>query len=121
MIAAARGQVYLNVFDRAKNSLRFTQKIGLGAVVHQLVLLDTDARGTIYLGAWVGRDGDPDAILVSCFASADARLLGRTLLPVNEAPEESFRDFAVDADGTIVYALRSEQGVDYLRVTCPGT
>ena len=120
-IAAPRGQIYLNVFERAKQSLLFTRKIGLGAPVHQLVLLDTDARGTVYVGAWIVRAGEGDAVLVSCFASSDGRDLGQALLRVNEAPEESFRDFAVDADGTIVYALRGEHGVDYLRATCPLT
>ncbi|WP_394824383.1 hypothetical protein [Pendulispora albinea] len=121
VLSARAGVVYVNVFDRAKNGLRFTQKVALGPELKALLLLDSDARGTIYVGAWMTVAGEqpPDSIRVFCISSADGRTLGQTSLPTNDTPEESFRDLAVGADGSIVYAWRSEQGVQYLRATCP--
>jgi hypothetical protein len=121
VVSTKQGTVYLNVFDRAKNTLRFTLKLAFGSVIHQLMFLDSDTRGTIYIGAWIVKPGDKngDTVQVLCLSATDGHRLGQTFLPVNQEPEESFRDFAVEPDGTIVYALRNADGVDYLRATCP--
>ncbi|CAN5888527.1 hypothetical protein BH11MYX4_BH11MYX4_38670 [soil metagenome] len=57
--------------------------------------------------------------MVACLDPSDGHVLGRVSLPLSHTPEESLRDFTVGDDGTIVYAVRGEDGVEYQNATCP--
>ncbi|HSQ65730.1 MAG TPA: hypothetical protein VLM85_21060 [Polyangiaceae bacterium] len=116
LAAPAEGKVTVNAIERARNELRFARLVQFARPASMIVLLDTDAHGTIYLGVDAG---EPEAASVVCMDPGDGHVLGRVQLPVSDAPEEAFRDFAVDDDGTIVYALRTEQGVSYSTARCP--
>jgi sugar lactone lactonase YvrE len=109
-------RVVLNAFDRKKEALRFTRAVDFPRPTHTIVLLDTDARGTIYLG--VG-SGEPEMANIACLDPNDGRVIGRIAVPTSHVPEEAFRDFSVGADGTIVYAVRSDDGVEYRTARCP--
>lgn len=110
------GRAWLNAFDRKKGALRFARAIQFPRPGHSIVLLDTDAKGTIYLGAWAG---DGHEVTITCLDPGDGHPLGRVVTPISATPEESLRDFAVGADGTIVYALRSDDGVELHTARCP--
>lgn len=112
----AGGAVALNAIDRASGTVRFARAIPFPRPLRALVLLDSDARGTIYLGASAGPEHTAQIV---CLASADGAVVGRVVVPVSEGPEETMRDFAVSDDGTIVWALRSEHGVEYRVARCP--
>jgi hypothetical protein len=115
--SAERGRLYLNVFDRAKNALRFTRKLDVAPRVNAIALLDSDARGTIYLGVVRG-SGDGE-IHVGCHDPIDGHELGAITLPVSTMPEETFKDLVVMPDGRIIAAVRSDQGVEYRIARCP--
>jgi hypothetical protein len=116
LAAAAEGKVTVNAIDRAKNELRFARLVQVARPASVIVLLDTDAHGTVYLGVDAG---EPETANVVCMDPNDGHVIGRVNLPLSAGPEETFRDFAVDDDGNIVYALRTDQGVTYASARCP--
>jgi hypothetical protein len=115
-LSAPEARVSLNAFDRRLGSLRFTRAITFPRPARQIALLDSDLRGTIYLGV-VG--GNPQMVHVACLDPTDGHAIGRVVLQTSAVPEESFRDFSVADDGTLVMALRSEDGVEYQSAHCP--
>jgi len=110
------GRAYVNAMDRKSGSLRFARAVQFPRPAQAIVLLDSDARGAIYLGV---ASGEPAQASVACLDRTDGHVLGRITLPLSQTPEESFRDMTVADDGTIVYALRTDDGVEYLRARCP--
>ncbi len=110
------GRAYLNAFDRKAQALRFARAIPFPRPSHAIVLLDSDAKGTIYLGVAAG---DPGDAYVACLDPGDGHVLGRVTLPLSHTPEEAFRDFTVGDDGTIAFAVRTEDDVQYRTATCP--
>ena len=111
-----QGRAYLNAFDRKAQALRFARTILFPRPSQAIVLLDSDAKGTIYLGVAAGDPGDAH---VACLDPGDGHVLGRVVLPLSHTPEEAFRDFTVGDDGTIAFAVRTEDGVQYRTATCP--
>ncbi|MBX3189530.1 MAG: hypothetical protein KF819_21070 [Labilithrix sp.] len=114
--SAREGRAYLNAVDRKTDALRFARAIQFPHPSRSIVLLDTDAKGTIYLGVVAGSPGDAH---VACLDPGDGHVIGRVVLPVSHTPEESFRDITVANDGTIVFALRTEDSVEYRAARCP--
>ena len=112
----AQGRAYLNAVDRKTTALRFARTMLFSAPAQGIVLLDSDAKGTLYLGVAAGDPGDAH---VACLDPGDGHVLGRVVLPLSHTPEESFRDFTVGDDGTIAYAVRTEDGVQYRTARCP--
>ena len=110
------GRAYLNAFDRKAQSLRFARTILFPQPSQAIVLLDSDAKGKIYLGVAAG---DPGDAYVACLDPGDGHVLGRVVLPLSHTPEEAFRDFTVGDDGTIAFAVRTDDGVQYRTATCP--
>lgn len=110
------GKAFVNATDRKTGSLRFARTIQFPRPARSIALLDTDARGTIYLGVAYE---SPPSTTVACMAPSDGHVIGRVTLPASSVPEESFRDLAVGDDGTIVYAVRNDDGVEYRSATCP--
>lgn len=116
LASKAQGRAYLNVVDRKTTSLKFARTILFQRPAQAIVLLDSDAKGTIYLGVASGEPGDAH---IACLDPGDGHVLGRIALPMSHTPEESFRDYTVGSDGTIAFAVRTEQDVRYLTATCP--
>lgn len=116
--SASGGIAFLNALDRKTSALRFARSIPFPRPAHAIVLLDSDARGGIYLGVAAG-PASHQAAHIACLDATDGHVTGRVMLPLSDVPEESFRDFAVADDGTILFALRSEQGVEYRTARCP--
>ncbi|MGC4121466.1 MAG: hypothetical protein QM765_44200 [Myxococcales bacterium] len=121
LIDAAAGREFVNSVDRATMERRFTRELRLGMPVLAIVLLDTDASGTIYLGSLVAGDpatGGGAFVRVACLSGADGVPIGSVDLPANSGPEETFRELVVLDEGGVVYAQRSESGVAYVRYDC---
>lgn len=114
--AMAQGRVVLNAIDRKTSTLRFARAIPFARPLRAIVLLDSDLRGTIYVGASAGA---PNEAQIVCTNSSDGAVIGRLTVPTSAVPEESFRDFSVADDGTIFYAVRTDQGVTYSSARCP--
>ena len=116
VLAAAEARVNLNAFDRKLGSLRFARAIQYPRPVRQVVLLDTDMRGTIYVGVL---GGSPQMVHIACLDPSHGRAIGRLSVPTSATPEESFRDFTIGDDGTILLALRTDEGIEYRSAHCP--
>ena len=116
LASKAQGRAYLNAVDRKTTSLEFARTILFPRPAQAIVLLDSDAKGTIYLGV---ASGDPGDAHIACLDSGDGHVLGRVVLPLSHTPEEAFRDFTVGDDGTIAFAVRTDEGVQYRTATCP--
>jgi hypothetical protein len=113
--STAGGQVSLNAFDRKKDTIRFARLYQFPRPARGIVLLDTDAKGTIYLGV-AGAAGEAQ---IACVDPGDGHTTARLTVPISATPEESMRDLAVGDDGTIVIALRTDDGVEYRATRCP--
>ena len=114
--SASAGRLFVNAFDRKKDALRFARTVEVPRPARGIVLLDTDARGVVYLGVAAGPQGQASLV---CLDPGDGHVLGRSSFALSATPEEAFRDAAVSNDGTVVYALRTESGVEYRSTTCP--
>lgn len=114
--SAEQGRAYVNAFDRKADSLRFARAVQFPPPAYAIVLLDSDASGMIYLG--VAGGGEPGEAHVACLDPGDGHVVARVALPLSHTPEESFRDFSVGADGTIVFAVRTEDDVEYRTARC---
>ncbi len=115
-LAAPEGKLMINAIDRATAALRFARVIQMTKPSLAIVLLDSDDRGVVYAGVAAG---SPESATVVCLDPIDGHVLGRVEVPLSSEADESFRDLAVDGDGTIVYALRTPDGVGYGTATCP--
>lgn len=113
---AAAGLTAVNAFDRKAGALRFARQVSFARPAHSIALLDTDAKGIIYLGVWAGPGSQ---VHVACMDPTDGHVLGRVIVPLSETPEEAFRDFAVRPDGTIVSSYRTDDGVELRTARCP--
>lgn len=116
LASAREGKAFLNALDRRTGTLRFSRVIAFPRPARTIALLDTDARGGIYLGVIGGPDGLAHVV---CADPGDGHVTGRLALETSDTPEESFRDYVVGDDGTIVYAVRDESGVEYRTARCP--
>jgi outer membrane protein assembly factor BamB len=116
LASKAQGHAYLNAVDRKTGALKFARSILFPRPAQAIILLDSDAKGTLYLGV---ASGDPGDAYVACLAPGDGHVLGRIVLPLSHTAEESFRDFTVGDDGTIAFAVRTDDDVQYRTATCP--
>jgi hypothetical protein len=110
------GQLMINAIDRATGTSRYARVIQMPSPSHVIVLLDSDDQGVVYAGVAAGQ---PETANIACLDPGDGHVIGRVVVPMSSMPEESFRDFVVEGDGTIVYALRTEEGVSYDTARCP--
>jgi hypothetical protein len=113
-LVAREGRLNVSAFDRRLGTLRFARTIPFQRPTREVALVDTDDRGTIYVGVT-----SEALVAVACLDNTDGHVLGRVVLPSSVAPEESFRDFSVAGDGTILAAVRSEEGIAYRTARCP--
>jgi hypothetical protein len=105
----------VNAIDRASGTSRFARLVQMPRPATFIVLLDSDDRGVVYAGV-----ADPsDQATIVCLDPHDGHVLGRVSMPMSTDPEETFRDFSVDGDGTIFHAVREATGVTYTTATCP--
>jgi hypothetical protein len=118
-----RTSVYVNATTRSPEAHRFTRSIQLGWEAIGIVGLDTDRAGIIYLAVVGSTNGEESGATVSLFCLEPDKgvPIGATSLPANTMPEETFRDLAVLDGGGALYVLRTESGVEVMRVDCrPG-
>ena len=118
IIDPPEGRVYVASIDRATGENRFTRELRLQAFVRSIVLLDTDKTGTIYFATEVEQGEGQEMVLLNCLEPLQGVVVGSAVLPVNTLPEETFRDFVVLDEGGVIYSLRTEQGVSYLKYDC---
>lgn len=118
IVSAELGRAYVAVNDRPSEEHRFTRELAMGSPIQSLVLLETDMDGTIYFGAELVANEPETEVLIVCLDPGTGEVEGAVTVPANDMPEESFRDFVVEPSGGVVYALRTEAGVEYRRADC---
>lgn len=127
------GRLYINAVARPTRDHMYTRELRVPMETRALVMLDSDARGVIYLGALGaarsaagtapiaqsdgGSEGN-ERILLMCLDGATGRPLGQTTLPPNTSADETYRDFTVPDEGGVIYQVRNDQGVEYRRYDC---
>ena len=112
----AGGAIVLNAIDRQSGTSKFARAIPFPRPLRGILLLDSDPRGTIYVAASAGA---PNNAQVVCLEPQAGAVIGRSSVPTSDGAEETMRDFAVGDDGTVVYALRDNDGVAYRTMRCP--
>ena len=119
------GRLMVQAVDRRTGRAAWQREIELSAPILRIVLLDSDRRGRIYVGADVGREssGPPFVIedemvsVVRLESSGDPR--GAITLPPLVASDESIRPITVDDDGTLYAMYPSDSGLDVMRFVFP--
>ncbi|MEN9799022.1 MAG: hypothetical protein RL653_2718 [Pseudomonadota bacterium] len=115
----AAGRLYVTSIQREPLQQRFTRELRVPPTVLRLLFLDSDAAGVVYLALVSDAGGEGPVVTLLCLHGGDGHVLGERALPASTLPEESFRDFAVDrAAGGVLYAWRTEAGVQLLRADC---
>lgn len=116
IIDKAAGRVYVQAHDRQKQ-LAWETPLNLGRPLLQLLLLDTDTSGRVYLGAEVGQE-DPVTHAMSGLGTLVVRLDSAghlsavlELPPTTSDPAETFRPLVVGDDGTLYHLVASASGV----------
>jgi hypothetical protein len=120
----ATGLAAVTSIDRVTRQHRYTREVPLGAPIIQLMLLDTDLAGVIYLAALMeetpATQGSPSAPHLSllCLDPLDGRPIGRATLPANTDADETFRELTVLDEGGVLYLYRTEARAELLRADC---
>ncbi len=121
----ARGRVVVMGFDRATKERRFIREIAFGMPVMNVLLVDTDSAGVIYLAALGERVpgggylAEPVATVdLLCLDPVDGKPLSRTELPANTSADDTYRELAALAGGGVLYLYRTETAAELRRVDC---
>lgn len=129
IVSASEGRMYLNAVARPSREHVYTREYRVPLELRTIVMLDSDANGVVYLGvtgvtagqgAAAASDGgaESERVLLMCVDGATGRTIGQTTLPPNTSADETFREFSVPDQGGVIYAVRSEQGVEYRQYDC---
>jgi hypothetical protein len=121
IIEAGAGRIFVSAINRAVREHQFTREIRLEDAVLNLVLLDSDKLGTIYVAAVIGTPEPPPGnvqVQLVCLDPAQGAPMGGAFMPANMLADETFRDLVVLDEGGVVYAERTEEGVTYRVYNC---
>jgi hypothetical protein len=119
------GRVRVDAFDRSTGARRWSAPLAFGAFILQILMLDSDPEGRVYLAADVGREGElpPYPILDETVAvvrlDAAGAFDGRIDLPASATGDEMLRPLAVDDGGDVLALAPSEDGLAVMRYSFP--
>lgn len=115
LIEAPAGRFYVTSIDRSTGDHRFTRELTVPLLLRQILMLDTDNVGIIYVavaGAPYGAvSEEQEEGLLLCLSPDDGSTIGSTVLPPNTDPDETLRDMIVVPTGGVLYSIRSDDGV----------
>jgi hypothetical protein len=118
IVDAAAGRAVVRVF-REEGLLAWQRPVTFARPIVHLLLLDSDAAGRVYLGAFVAREASQPpyellepAIMIVRLDGADGSLAGGLLLPAHTGPEEIAEELQVADDGTVYQMTIGPQGVE---------
>jgi hypothetical protein len=116
--------VYVAATRRSPEEHIFTRQIRLPLSITNILLLDTDRTGIVYLAVLgTPADGSSSEELVElvCLEPTHGAPVGEQSLPANTMAEETFRDFAVRDEGGVIYSYRTQAGVQMIQADCRPT
>lgn len=119
-----RGKLYVQA-HHADRSLAWETPLRMPLPLLHILLLDSDTKGRIYLGAEIGAEDEASGsteMLQTIVVRLDSRgkLTGQVRLPATTAdPSESLRPLAIGDDGTIFHMVPSAAGLTITRYRIP--
>jgi len=119
--ASKSGDRAAYVAEKTERGVAPLAKVSFDLPLWQLLELDTDAKGRVFLGASLMEESSAppfevlDAREVVVVLDRHGSELGRLDLPASTGPEESFRRIRVGADGAVYHLTYDEQGATMRR------
>ena len=117
----AAGRAVVKVWDR-EGRPRWERPVTFPRPILQLLLLDSDLRGHVFVGAEVGvEDPQPPhdftdlADVVIRLSQEGGAEAGMLVLPASEIPEEVLRRLVITDDGDVLQMLLSDDGAAIVR------
>lgn len=116
LIEAPAGRFYVTSIDRASGEHRFTRELTVPLMLRQILMLDTDNAGIIYVAVagapYDAATEEQEEGLLLCLSPQDGSTMGSAVLPANTDPDETMREMIVQATGGVIYSVRSDDGVE---------
>ncbi|MBF0443103.1 MAG: hypothetical protein HQK54_14440 [Oligoflexales bacterium] len=114
--SARDGTIILKAFDRMKQ-LKWEKLLGTRSSVMQILMLESDKNGNIYVGALVGKLENPEESVIQAVRlnGENGEISGTIFLPSPKDPHERFRDLVVAEDGTLLHFESQEKGAEIRR------
>ena len=123
LVEPLAGRFFVNSIARPSREHRYTRDIAVPMSLRQILLLDTDRSGIIYVavaGTPYGASEEVEEVRLLCLAPADGTTIGFAVLPPNLDPDETLREMTVLDGGGVLYAMRSDEGVTIGLFDCRG-
>lgn len=123
IVDAGQGIVVVTAFDRATLEVRWSRTVELGASILQLLMLDSDRAGNVFLAAAIADEGPPpdfalqDAMIRVLRFNAAGEPTGSVDLPALDSGDDVQRPLTVDDDGAILLMKSGASGVEVVRYT----
>ncbi len=114
-----QGRAWVSAMKRAETKELWTRELKESAPLLSISMLDSDARGIVYIAYTIEPSPGDERLLLRCLSPKNGQVIGTTELQLSDMPEESFREFSVADDGTVYHAEMTEQGMAYRTVHCP--
>lgn len=116
---AQQGRAWVSAMKRLETRELFTRELKENVPILTISLLDSDAKGIIYVAYTTELGENEERLVLHCLSPKDGHVLGSTEVQLNDMPEETFREFSVADDGTVYHAEMTEQGMSYRAIHCP--
>lgn len=115
-----QGRVWIGGADPATQGHVFTREANLGNELEQILLLDSDLTGMIYLvvKATFDNEGAASTLVLCADGNARGQITRMFSLPYPHDPLDTFRKFDVDPQGGLLAAEYTETGVAYRMHSC---
>lgn len=118
LLDGPQGRVLVEAIDRAEGIRRFGRELRLDEPVRAILLLDSDQAGNVYVGLLLA-GAEASRVALIALDGRDGHPLGRRDVPGSSGPEETFREFSVRDDGTIVHLRHDDAGASIATWSVP--
>lgn len=112
-----QGRAWVNLADTSAVH-RWTRELKFPAELSAVAFLDSDPSGSIWVVLLAGSSPADYVNWAVCLDEGTGSVKKSLTLAVENPPWESFRDYAVQPNGALVAATRSEQGVSFATYPC---
>lgn len=115
------GRLIVNAIDRDSGEHRFTRQLQALMAIREILLLDTDGQGVVYLaiaGAPNPEHMEFEEVHLVCLSATDGHTIGTAILPGNMDADETMRQLAVQPGGGVLYGVRNESGMAFQQYDC---
>ena len=118
-----QGRYWVNVTDRATGMHRYTLALHSVLTLREMMLLDTDRAGTIYVAVMglTPETGDHDSresIQLNCLDPESGQIIGHAVTATSNLQEIVQRELVVLDDGGVLITVRSDTGFEVQRIDC---